>query len=146
MFNIDSGTANLKNIDYDILEFLEYPKKIDEIENRFPGANITVKILELLDKKLIEEKNEKYVCKFHTETIKKIIADSKVPANIKKNFNFFLSQIDNPFVRQNILDTDARQKSDLVLSMITKSISQELTERELTALKLTMNALMDKLS
>ncbi len=146
MFPIETGKANLKKIDYDILEFLEYPKKLEEIQNIFPDVNITVKILEFLDKKLIEEKNGKYICKFHTESIRNIIDVSKVPNNVKKNFNFFLSQIDNPFVRQNIFDTETREKTDLVLSLITKSLNQELTEKELTMVRLATEELMDKLS
>jgi len=145
MFPIETSKAYLKKIDYDILDFLEYPKDLKEIRNAFPEVSITAKILQFLDKGLIEEKNEKYVSKFHTKEVKRIIDESKVSEDIKKNFHFFLSQIDNPFVRQNILDTEAREKSDFVFSTITKSISQEITSRESSMLKLAMEDLMNKL-
>ncbi len=145
MFPIETSKANLRKIDYDILEFIEYPKGLEEIKNTFPDINVTVKILQFLDKKLIEEKNGKYISKFHTEAIKKIIDDSEVPDSVKKNFHFFLSQIDNPFVRQNVFDTDARGEVDLVVSSMTRSLNQKLTERELTMIKLAIDDLMNKL-
>ena len=145
MFPIETSRANLKRIDYDILGFIEYPKGLEEIKNFFPNVNVTVKILQFLDKKLIEEKNGKYVSKFHTEGIKKIIKNSKVSDDVKKKFNFFLSQIDNPFVRQNIFDTGTREKSDVVLSLMTKSLNQELNKKELNVVKLAIDDLMKKL-
>ncbi len=145
MFPIETSKADLRKIDYDILEFIEYPKGLEEIKNAFPNVNVTVKILQFLDKKLIEEKNGKYISKFHTEAIKKIIDESEVPDENKKNFNFFLSQIDNPFVRQNVFDTEAREKSDFVFSLMTKSLNQKLIQRELTMIKLTIDDLMNKL-
>ena len=146
MFPIETSKIHLKRIDYDILDFIEYPKSLEEMKERFPETNITVKILEFLDKRLIEEKREKYVSKFHTPEVKKIINDSKVPEDIKKNFHFFLSQIDNPFVRQNIFDTDAREKSDLIFSTMTKSLNQEIVKRELNEVNIAMRDLMNKLT
>ncbi|MBD3155160.1 MAG: hypothetical protein GF368_00710 [Candidatus Aenigmarchaeota archaeon] len=145
MFPIETSKAGLKRIDYDILDYLEYPKSLDQVKERFPNINVTVKILKYLDKGLIEEKRERYVSKFHTEQVKRIIDDSRVPENVKKNFHFFLSQIDNPFVRQNIFDTESRQNSDRVFSMMTKSLNQELTEREIKYLNQSMRDLMEKL-
>jgi len=146
MFPIETSKAYLKKIDYDILDFVEYPKSLEEIKERFPEINITVKILEFLDKGLIEEKLEKYVSKFHTSEVKRIINESKVPENLKKNFHFFLSQIDNPFVRQNIFDTDAREKSDFIFSIMTKSLNQEIVKKELNEANLVMKDLMNKLT
>ncbi len=146
MFPIETSKANLKRIDYDILDFIEYPKNLEEIKERFPETNVTVKILEFLDKGLIEEKGEKYVSKFHTPEVKRIINDSKVPEDVKKNFHFFLSQIDNPFVRQNIFDTDAREKSDLIFSTMTRSLNQEIVKRELNEVDIAMRDLMNKLT
>ncbi|MBC8357434.1 MAG: hypothetical protein H8E54_00590 [Candidatus Aminicenantes bacterium] len=145
MFPIETSKAQLRRIDYDILEFLEYPKTLEEIRSVFPNVNVTVKILQFLDKRLIEEKKEKYISKFHTQAIKTIIDDSNVPDYAKKNFHFFLSQIDNPFVRQSVFDSEAREKSHLVLSLITKSLNQQITQKELITLKLAINDLMDKL-
>lgn len=145
MFPIETSKAGLKRIDYDILDYLEYPKSLDQVKDRFPNINVTVKILKYLDKGLIEEKKERYVSKFHTNQVKRIIDDSRVPENVKKNFHFFLSQIDNPFVRQNIFDTESRQDSDRVFSMMTKSLNQELTEREIKYLNQSMRDLMEKL-
>jgi len=145
MFPIETSKANLKRIDYDILDFLEYPKTLEELKERFSRINITVKILEFLDKDLIEEKKEKYASKFHTNEVKRIIDESKVSEEIKKNFHFFLSQIDNPFVRENIFNTDAREKSDLIFSAITRSINQEITAKEMKTIELAMKKLMNKL-
>ena len=145
MFPIETNKANLKRIDYDILDFIEYPKSLEELKERFSSINITVKILEFLDKELIEEKKEKYVSKFHTSEVKRIINESNVPNEIKKNFHFFLSQIDNLFVRQNILNTDTREKSDFVFSTMTRSLNQEIAIKEMKMLELTMESLMNKL-
>jgi len=145
MFPIETSKAGLRRIDYDILDYVEYPKSLEQIKERFPQINVTVKILQFMDKDLIEEKKERYVSKFHTNQVKKIIDDSKVSDDIKKNFHFFLKQIDNPFVRQNIFDTEARQNSDLVFSLITKSLNQELTKGEINLLKQAMRDLMEKL-
>ena len=146
MFPIETSRAHLKRIDYDILDFIEYPKSLEEMKERFPETNITVKILEFLDKELIEEKGEKYVSKFHTAEVKRIIDESKIPEDIKKNFHFFLSQIDNPFVRQNIFDTDAREKSEFVFSTMTKSLNKEILKRELNEVNMAIKDLMDKLT
>jgi len=146
MFPIETSKANLKRIDYDILDFIEYPKNLEEIKERFQETNVTVKILEFLDKGLIEEKKEKYVSKFHTPEVKRIINDSKVPEDVKKNFHFFLSQIDNPFVRQNIFDTDAREKSDFIFSTMTRSLNQEIVKRELNDINIAIKYLMNKLT
>jgi len=146
MFPIETSKIHLKRIDYDILDFIEYPKSLEEIKERFPEINITVKILEFLDKELIEEKGEKYVSKFHTAEVKRIIDESKIPEDIKKNFHFFLSQIDNPFVRQNIFDTDAREKSEFVFSTMTKSLNKEILKRELNEVNMAIKDLMDKLT
>ncbi len=145
MFPIETSKANLKRIDYDILDFLEYPKTLEELKERFPQINITVKVIQFLEKGLIEEKKEKYVSRFHTEQVKRIIERSKTSEEIKKNFHFFLTQIDNPFVRQNVFDTDAREKSHLVFSMMTKSINQNLNRLEIKKMKANMEDLMDKL-
>ena len=146
MFPLDTGKAGLKKIDYDILSFIEYPKSIEEIKVMFPAINVTVKILELMDKGLVEEKMGKYISKFYTEETKRIIEDSKVPKEVKRSFGFFLSQIDNPFVRDNILDSEIREKTTLAFSLITKSIDQELTQSEIFTLKGIMESLMNKLS
>jgi hypothetical protein len=145
MFPIETSKAGLRRIDYDILDYVEYPKSLEQIKERFPQINVTVKILQFMDKDLIEEKRERYVSKFHTNQVKKIINDSKVSDDVKKNFHFFLKQIDNPFVRQNIFDTEARQNSDLVFSLMTKSLNQELTKGEMNLLKQAMRDLMEKL-
>ncbi|NCO97101.1 MAG: hypothetical protein GW780_04525 [Candidatus Aenigmarchaeota archaeon] len=145
MFPINSNKANLKRVDYDILDFLEYPKTLEEIKAAFPGVNVTVKVLEFLDKGLIEEKKERYASKFHTSEVKRIIEESRVPEDIKKNFSFFLSQIDNPFVRQNIFSTETREKSDTVFSVMTRSLNQDISIKELSLMRLAMNDLMEKL-
>jgi hypothetical protein len=145
MFPIETSKANLKKIDYDILDFLEYPKSLEEIRNAFPNINVTVKVLEFLDKNLIEEKKENYVSRFHTPQVKNIINNSRMPEKIKKNFHFFLSQIDNPFVRENILDSESREKSEFIFSMMTHSINRELTHNESKQIKNYMDYLMNKL-
>ena len=145
MFPLDTGKARLRKIDYDILSFVEYPKTMEEIRAMFPGINTTVKILELMEKGLVEEKKGKYVSKFHTEETKKIIEEAKIPLEIKRGFNFFLSQIDNPFVRDNILDSETREKSTFAFSLITKSTTQELTPREIVTLRSLVDHLLNKL-
>ena len=74
--------------------------------------------------------------------VKRIIDSSIVPEQIKKNFHFFLSQIDNPFVRENIFGTEAREKSNFIFSTMTKSLNQQITPRELTMLKSATEYLM----
>jgi len=118
---------------------------LEEIKERFPQVNATVKILSFLEKGLIEEMDEKYVTKLHTKEVKKIIDESNISKDIKKNFHFFLSQIDNPFVRQNIFNTDARLKVDFILSIMTKSFSKEIDSQELRLVKLSIEDLMNKL-
>lgn len=145
MFPIETSKAQLKRIDYDILDFIEYPKTLEEIRNTFPNTNITVKILNFLDKGLIENVKEKYVSKFHTKEVKNIIDNSKATEEIKKNFHFFLSQIDNPFVRENVFDTETREKCEFIFSTLTKSINQEINLQQQMMLKSAMDYLMGRL-
>ncbi|MEM5793141.1 MAG: hypothetical protein QXY45_02160 [Candidatus Aenigmatarchaeota archaeon] len=145
MLPLDTGKARLRKIDYDILSFVEYPKTIDEIRAMFPGINPTAKIIELMEKGLVEERKGKYVSKFHTNETKRVIEEARIPIELKRGFNFFLSQIDNPFVRENILDSDTREKSTIAFSIITKSTTQELTPRELVTLRQLMDQLLNKL-
>lgn len=145
MLPLETSKAGLKRIDFDILNFLEYPKTLEQLKRQFHDVNVAKKLLDLQDKGLIHEDNLKYVTRFYTPSIKKIIDDAKIDEGVKKNFHFFLSQIDNPFVRENIHDSESRKKTEFVLSVMTRSLNKPLTKKESIRLRLSVQDLLTKL-
>ena len=145
MLPLETGKAGITKTDFEILSSLEYPKTLDQLKRRFPNISVAKKILDLQDKGFVQEKGLKYVCKFYTNDIKKIIDRSRVSDKVKKNFHFFLSQIDNPFVRQGIYDSESREKTEYVLSKIVKSLNKPLSKKESILLKISVEDLLNKL-
>lgn len=145
MFPLETGKLGLMKIDFEILDYLEFPKTFEELKVRFPDANVAKRLLDLQDKNLILEKDYRYSVRFYTNLIKKIIDKSNVPDQVKKNFHFFMSQMDNPFVREKIYDENCRKRTENIMSIMTKSTSKPLLKREMVLLKIATNDLIDKL-
>lgn len=145
MLPLETGKAGLKKIDFDILKSLENPKTVDQLRKEFPGVNVARKLLDLQKKEFIHENNFKYVTRFYTPEIKSLIARSKLSTELKDKFNFFLSQMDNPFVREIMYDDVSRRKTEYILSSITRSLTRSLNNKEIVMLKIYMRDLMRKL-
>lgn len=145
MLPLETGKAGLTRIDLEILRYLEHSKTLEQLKRQFPNSNVIGKLINLQNNELITEKDYRYITKFYTPRIKKIIDDSRVPKYIKKNFHFFLSQIDNPFVRDNVYDGRSKVKVEFIISGMTKSLVKNLNRKELVLLKIYMGDLMRRL-
>ncbi len=145
MLPLETSNAGLTKTDFEILNFLEYPKTLEQIKRQFPNVNVAQKLLDLLDKEFIQESRMKYVSKFYTNNIKQIIDKSRVPDQVKKNFHFFLSQIDNPFVREAVYDGEIIRKIEYILDGMTKSIVKPLSKKETVRMRIFSQDLLDKL-
>ena len=145
MLPLETSNAGLTKTDFEILNFLEYPKTLEQIKRQFPNVNVAQKLLDLLDKEFIQESGMKYVSKFYTNNIKQIIDKSRVPDQVKKNFHFFLSQIDNPFVREAVYDGEIIRKIEYILDGMTKSIVKPLSKKETVRMRIFSQDLIDKL-
>ncbi len=145
MLPLETSNAGLTKTDFEILNYLEYPKTIEQLKRQFPSIKVAQKLLDLLEKQFIQESETKYVSKFYTNNIKQIIDKSKISDEVKKNFHFFLSQVDNPFVRESIYDSETREKAEYILNATTKSAMKPLSRKEVIRLKIFSQDLIDKL-
>jgi len=141
----ETSKAGLRRIDFDILDYLEYPKTVDQIEIQFPNTDVKKTVLKLQVKNLIIEKKSKLMSKFYTPNTQKMIDNSKLVKDLKKNLHFFLSQIDNHTVREKFYDSETREKIDFIFSIMTKSYFQSLSNQDLSKANSHVNRLMRKL-
>ena len=141
----ETSKAGLRRIDFDILDYMEYPKTVDQIGIQFPSIDVKKTVLKLQSKNLIIEKNSKFISRFYTPNTQKMIEDSKLMKDLKKNLHFFLSQIDNHTIREKLYDTETREKIDFIFSIMTKSYFQSLSNQDLSKANFYVNRLMRKL-